>query len=143
MNNYDNLKLQNQLCFPLYAASKEIVRKYRPFLDELGLTYTQYISMMVLWEVKRINVKELGKKLFLDSGTLTPMLKVMESKGLITRDRSKEDERILEITITIKGIELKEKAKHIPETIGKCVNLSNEETIELYKILYKVLGSIE
>ena len=93
--NYDKLRLESQLCFPLYACSKEIVRRYKPFLDEVDLTYTQYITMMVLWFNKSVNVKELGKKLYLDSGTLTPVLKKLEVKGYITRERSKEDERTL------------------------------------------------
>ena len=93
--NYDALKLDNQLCFPLYAASREVIKRYHPYLSALDLTYTQYIAMMVLWEAKKLTVKELGKKLFLDSGTLTPVLKSLESKGYIVRSRSKEDERAL------------------------------------------------
>ncbi len=100
---YDELKLQNQLCFPLYACSKEIIRAYKPFLDELDLTYTQYITMMVLWEKKEMNVKTLGENLFLDSGTLTPVLKKLEAKGLLKRNRSKDDERNLLVTITSEG----------------------------------------
>ena len=99
-DKYDVLRLDHQLCFPLYACAKEIVRRYKPFLDEIGLTYTQYITMMVLWEKKQVSVKELGESLFLDSGTLTPLLKKMEQKGLLTRERSKEDERVLLVTIT-------------------------------------------
>ena len=102
-NKYDRLKLANQLCFPLYAASKEIVRHYKPFLDELDMTYTQYIAMMVLWEHKEVTVKELGQYLYLDSGTLTPLLKTMEKKGWVERNRSKEDERVLNVTITEQG----------------------------------------
>lgn len=137
--DYEMLKLKNQLCFPLYACSKEIIRKYKPFLDEIGLTYTQYIAMMVLWEKTSVNVKELGKELFLDSGTLTPMLKSMEKSGLISRKRSSEDERITIVTITEYGISLKDKAKDIPLKMGECVNLSNEEAKVLYTILYKML----
>ena len=139
--SYDSLKLGNQLCFPLYVCSKEIIRRYKPLLDELNLTYTQYITMMVLWEKKRINVKELGKCLFLDSGTLTPVLKKLESKGYITRNRAKEDERNLIISITKNGTELKSKVKHIPIKIGKCLNLSKKEAIELYRIMYKLLSN--
>ena len=139
---YDNLKLRNQLCFPLYACSKEIVRRYKPFLDKLDLTYTQYIVMMVMWEQKQINVTSLGELLFLDSGTLTPLLKKLEIKGYISRTRDHKDERNLIITIEPKGIELKEKAKNIPEEIGKCVNLTETEAITLYKTLYKILGTI-
>ena len=138
----DSLKLGNQLCFPLYACSKEIVRRYKPLLDKLDLTYTQYIVMMVMWEQKQINVTSLGKLLYLDSGTLTPLLKKLESKGYISRTRDKKDERNVIITIEPKGIKLKEKAKNIPEEIGKCVNLTEAEAITLYKTLYKILGTI-
>ncbi len=142
MNNCDALKLENQLCFPLYACSKEIVRRYKPYLDELDLTYTQYITMMVLWEEYEINVKELGKKLYLDSGTLTPLLKKLEAKGYITRNRSKEDERNLVVKITDSGKALKEKACEIPAKIGSCVNLSEEKAKLLYETLYQILESI-
>lgn len=140
---YDTLKLENQLCFPLYAASKEIVKKYKPFLDELNLTYTQYITMMVMWEVKSSNVKDIGKKLFLDSGTLTPLLKQLENKGYITRTRNKADERNLVVSITEEGMKLKEKAKFIPVQISQCIDLSKEEAMLLYKILYKILETVE
>lgn len=142
MQEYEGLKLKNQLCFPLYAASKEIVRRYKPYLDELDLTYTQYITMMVLWEHRELNVKEIGKKLFLDSGTLTPLLKQLEGKGYITRVRNKSDERNLMVSITPKGEELKERAKDVPAKIGSCVNLDPEESKTLYELLYKVLGYI-
>ncbi len=139
---YDGLKLKNQLCFPLYACAKEVVRKYKPFLDDIDLTYTQYITMMVLWEKKEINVKELGKHLYLDSGTLTPVLKKLESKGYITRARSKNDERNLEIHITDEGMNVREKAIDIPDKIGSCVRLEPEEAMELYHILQKMLGNM-
>lgn len=139
---YDALKLENQLCFPLYACSKEIVRKYKPFLDEIDLTYTQYITMMVLWEKKEMNVKDLGNDLFLDSGTLTPLLKKLESKGFVTRNRSKEDERNLLVHITEKGEALKEKANEIPQKVGGCVPLDADESKQLYQLLYKVLGGL-
>ena len=141
-NEFDCLKLENQLCFPLYACSKEIVRKYKPFLDKLDLTYTQYIVMMVLWEKKKINVKNLGKYLLLDSGTLTPVLKKLESKEYIIRKRFESDERNLIISITKKGSELKNKAKNIPIEMGNCINLSKEDSENLYRILYKILGNI-
>lgn len=141
IDNYDCLKLENQLCFPLYAASKEVIRKYKPFLDEISLTYTQYITMLVLWNNNNINVKELGEKLFLDSGTLTPLLKNLEQKGYIKRNRSNEDERNLIVSLTNDGIKLKDKAKDIPSKIGKCINLNENEAFELYKILYKILGN--
>ena len=139
----DCLKLENQLCFPLYAASKEVIRRYKPLLDKADLTYTQYIALMVLWEDNEINVKSLGEKLFLDSGTLTPLLKKLENKGFITRKRLDKDERNLTISITKEGLALKEQVKNIPNEIGKCVNLSPEEAETLYKILYKILNNIE
>ena len=136
---YDSLKLCNQLCFPLYAASREITRKYKPFLDKLDLTYTQYITMLVLWEHGRISVSELGEYLYLDSGTLTPLLKKLEKKNLITRSRSKEDERVLFVTLTDEGQALKDDALAVPEGM-KCNSvLTREEASELYRILYKLL----
>lgn len=141
MEEYDCLKLENQICFPLYAASKEIIRKYKPFLDEIDLTYTQYIVMLVLWEVKETNVKALGEKLFLDSGTLTPLLKKLEEKGYITRTKLSSDERNLIIKITNLGEILKIKAKEIPKKMGKCIQLDKEDAIALYTILYKILGT--
>ncbi|MBR1417310.1 MAG: MarR family transcriptional regulator [Bacilli bacterium] len=140
MNEYDCLKLDRQLCFPLYAASKEVIKKYKSFLNELDITYTQYIVMLVLWEENNINVKALGEKLYLDSGTLTPLLKTLENKGYIKRSRLKSDERNLIISITNKGESLKEKAKDIPYKMGKCINLEEKEVVELYKILYKILS---
>lgn len=140
-DKYDNLKLENQLCFPLYAASKEIVRRYKPFLDELDMTYTQYITMMVMWEHKEMSVKELGRFLYLDSGTLTPLLKTLEKKGWVDRSRSKEDERVLNVTITKSGEKLKEKALSVPEKISSCVDLTPEESKDLYRTLYKILNN--
>lgn len=142
MDKYEKLKLKNQLCFPLYACSKEIVKKYRPFLDEIDLTYTQYITMMVLWEHKKLSVKEMGELLFLDSGTLTPVLKSLAGKGFITRERSKEDERVLIVEITEEGEKLKDKAVEIPEKVAGCVALAPEESAALYSLLYKVLGQV-
>ncbi len=142
-SKYDCLKLENQLCFPLYACAKEVVRKYKPLLDSIDLTYTQYITMMVLWEKKEMNVKEIGEQLFLDSGTLTPLLKKLESKGFVTRTRSEEDERSIRVTITPEGEALKEEACKVPGEIGQCVDLSPEEAQTLYQLLYKVLGSID
>lgn len=139
-SRYDALKLENQLCFPLYACSREIVKRYKPFLDKIDLTYTQYIAMMVMWEKKCVNVKELGECLYLDSGTLTPLLKKLESKGLLTRKRSDKDERNLIATITAEGEKLKEKAVDIPLQMAGCTNLTAEEGILLYSILYKILG---
>ena len=137
---YASLKLENQLCFPLYACSRETIRLYKPYLDELNLTYTQYISMLVLWEKGSITVKELGNALYLDSGTLTPLLKKLEAKGLISRTRSKNDERNLIISITDEGAAMKERALHIPEEMAKCVLLTPEESLTLYRLLYKMLS---
>ena len=142
-NEYDCLKLENQLCFPLYACSKEIVRRYKPLLDKLDLTYTQYIVMMVMWEDKEINVKSLGERLFLDSGTLTPVLKKLEQKNYISRNRSSNDERNLIISVTSKGMKLRDKAKDVPPEIGKCVNLTPEEAMTMYKGLYKILDTLK
>lgn len=139
-SKYDALKLHNQICFPLYACSREIIKQYKPFLDEIDLTYTQYIAMMVLWDKKAMNVKAMGEILYLDSGTLTPVLKKLESKGLVTRQRSTTDERNLVVTITDAGEALKEKAVAVPAAIAKCSNLEPEEAAILYRILYKMLG---
>ena len=139
---HNALKLENQLCFPLYACSKEVVKKYKPFLDRLDLTYTQYITMMVMWERKKINVKELGESLYLDSGTLTPLLKKLEKKGYITRERSKEDERNLIVSITEKGEGLRDEAVDVPQQMRQCVNLTGDEAKTLYALLYKLLGKL-
>ena len=141
-DKYDVLKIENQLCFPLYVVSKEIVRKYTPFLNEIDLTYTQYITMMVMWEHRELSVKELGEKLYLDSGTLTPLLKNLEKKGLVTRERSKIDERFLVVRITDTGMKLREKAIDIPAKIGSCFSLEDQEAIQLYSIVKKLLGQM-
>ena len=119
-----------------------MVKQYKPFLDELDLTFTQYIAMMILWEHGETNVKELGKCLYLDSGTLTPLLKKLEAKGYIVRARSKEDERNVIIRITEAGEALKDRAVKVPEQMGKCMALSPEEAAQLYILLYKVLGQM-
>lgn len=141
-NNFDPLKIENQLCFPLYACAKEVVRKYKPFLDKIDLTYTQYITMMIMWDKKEINVKNLGECLYLDSGTLTPLLKKLEAKGFITKERCAEDERSIIVKITQKGMDLKEKATSVPAAVSTCIDLSPEETKQLYTILYKILNNI-
>ena len=138
-DKYKSLSLRSQLCFPLYAASRETIKRYRPHLDKLGLTYTQYIVMMVFWEEKTQNVKQLGEKLYLDSGTLTPVLKTLEAKGYIVRSRSKEDERVLNVEITPAGEALKDEALSIPMEMVKHVALSREEIYTLYKLLHKLL----
>ena len=141
--NDEILKLENQLCFPLYVAAKEVINQYKPFLADIDLTYTQYIAMMVLWTNKAISVKDLGISLHLDSGTLTPLLKRLESKGYVNRTRSEEDERVVVIHITKEGELLKERAVEIPEKIVNCLQLSSEDAKLLYKLLYKLIGSID
>ena len=143
MCRYDSLKLKNQLCFPIYLCSKEIIRKYTPLLNELNLTYTQYIVMMYFWEVEESNLKDLGKTLMLDSSTLTPLLKKLELKGYIERKRNLNDERNLVIKLTKEGISLRNKAIDIPSKMGKCVNLSDSEAKTLYSLIYKVLLNVE
>ena len=137
----ESLKLENQLCFPLYACAKEIVRRYTPLLEPLGLTYTQYIAMMVMWEHKSISIRDMGKLLFLDSGTLTPMLKKMEKAGWIQRKRSERDERMVILTITARGEELHDKAAEIPSKMARCVTLENDEALQLYSLLHKMMKS--
>ncbi len=143
MGKYDVLKLENQICFPLYAASREIIKQYHPFLLDLDITYTQYITLMVLWEVKKISVKDLGKKLFLDSGTLTPVLKNLEGRGYITRNRSQQDERVLIVEITETGMALREKAVEVPLKMASCSKLNEDDAKELYRLLYKLLDTLE
>ena len=139
MEAMDNLRLDRQLCFPLYAASREIIKHYRPYLEDLDITYTQYITMMVLWEEREISVKQLGKRLYLDSGTLTPLLKSLEAKGYVTRTRSDSDERVVLVRLTEAGQALQERALSVPEGMRSCVHLSPEEAAVLYKLLYKLL----
>ena len=140
---YQTLELKNQLCFPIYLCSKEIIKKYTPLLNEIDLTYTQYIVMMYFWERKKSNVKDIGKALLLDSSTLTPLLKKLESKGFIKRERSIKDERNLDLTITEKGMDLREKALTIPSKVGKCINLTKEEIETLYKLTYKIIKNTQ
>ncbi|WP_350455396.1 MarR family winged helix-turn-helix transcriptional regulator [Slackia heliotrinireducens] len=140
--DFDPLKLDNQLCFPLYACAKEVVRRYTPFLNEIDLTYTQYITMMVMWECKSLSVRELGEKLLLDSGTLTPLLKKLEAKGLVIRERSHEDERKLNVVITEKGEALRSRALGVPRQMGKCVGLSKEDAMELRRLLNKIIDNV-
>ena len=142
-DEYDCLKLENQLCFPLYACSKEVIRRYKPYLDKLDLTYTQYIAMMVMWEKKEVTVKELGKCLYLDSGTLTPLLKKLEEKKYVVRKRSTEDERNLIVSITQEGEALKEQAVQIPMSLRSCVNVEPKEAQQLYQLLYKLLEGLK
>ncbi len=141
-NKYAALTLENQLCFPLYAASREVVKRYRPYLEPLGLTYTQYIAMMVFWELKQCSVKELGEKLYLDSGTLTPVLKSLEAKGFVRRYRSTEDERVLLVEVTPEGEALRDKALEVPTKVGGCLRFSEQEAKELHRLLYRLLGTL-
>ena len=136
---YDCLRLDQQLCFPLYACARETIKLYTPFLDQLDLTYTQYIAMLVLWEKRSVTVKEMGEALYLDSGTLTPLLKKIEAKGLLTRRRSAEDERSLIVTLTEAGLALRERAVEVPSQMARCVNLEPEERQELCRLLNKLL----
>ena len=141
--NYDALKLSKQLCFPLYACSREMIKLYKPWLDKLELTYTQYITMLVLWEHKAMTVKALGQELYLDSGTLTPLLKKLEEKGLVTRRRSEQDERNLIVSLTDRGEAMRDDALHIPAEMTKCVNLPRDDIRELYRMLYQMLEYVK
>ena len=140
---YEALKLSKQLCFPLYACSRQMIKLYKPWLDDIGLTYTQYITMMVLWEHGSMTVKALGQELFLDSGTLTPLLKKLEDKGLVTRRRSDRDERNLIVTITEAGDAMKDAALHIPAEMTKCITLPREEIGDLYRMLHQLLEYVQ
>lgn len=142
MSLEDMLLLDNQLCFPLYAAAKEVVRRYTPFLAPFDLTYTQYIAMMVLWEKKTVSVNELGKQLMLDSGTLTPLLRKLEDKKCLLREKSAKDGRRLIVSLTPEGASLKDKMVVVPQKMGTCVHLSPEETTELKRLLKKVTNNI-
>lgn len=138
-NEYDALKLENQLCFPLYACAKEVVRRYKPFLDPLDLTYTQYIVMLVLWQRQELTVKELGELLYLDSGTLTPLLKKLEGKGYLTRRRCPQDERCVYVALAAEGVALKARAADIPACMGGCLGLPAEEITTLHHLLDQLL----
>lgn len=142
-DNYNALRLENQVCFPLYACSKELVRQYGPYLRELNLTYTQYIVMMVLWEKEIVSSRDLADCLHLDYGTLTPVLKRLSQAGYLTRERAAEDERLLTLTLTDKGRELKTKAVAIPPAIAECMGLTMEEFGTLYTLTYKALKNME
>ncbi|WP_143315237.1 MarR family transcriptional regulator [Clostridium sp. HBUAS56017] len=139
MDKYDCLKIENQLCFPLYAAAREVIKQYTPILDKYNLTYTQYIAMLVLWEKEKATVKEIGKILHLDSGTLTPLLKKIESMGLITRYRDVNDDRVVIAELTEKGLELKDEVIGVPNEIICKVNLPMEKAIQLKKLLDELL----
>ena len=142
-DKYDALKLNNQVCFPLYACSKELVSRYGPYLKKLGLTYTQYIVMMVMWEKETVSSRELAESLHLDYGTLTPVLKRLESSGYLNRNRDPRDERLLLLTITEEGKALKDEAVKIPPCIAACMGLEAEEFTQLYTLTYKALANME
>ncbi len=136
---YDQLKLENQLCFPLYAASKMTTRLYKPLLDPYELTYTQYITLLSLWENDGVSVNELGKTLFLDSGTLTPLLKKLEGRGIIRKERNLEDERTVHVRLTEEGWALRESLADVPTKLAKCLNLPLNDIISLHRILHQML----
>ena len=138
-NSDEALKLENQLCFPLYAAARKIVGAYTPYLKPLGLTYTQYILFLVLWEKDHITVSEICERLMLDSGTVTPLLKKLEAKGYLRRERCDCDERCVSVILTEAGYAMKENAREIPMKVGSCLALSPEKAQELYSILYQLL----
>ena len=137
------LLLDNQLCFPLYACAREVVKRYRPFLDDLGLTYTQYIAMMVLWETPCVSSRQLGRRLCLDSGTLTPVLKRLESMGYVNRKRDEKDERNLIVTLTEAGQALKERAAFIPGQMAACIRMEPEDALQLYTLLHRLLDTMQ
>ena len=139
---FDPLRLDNQICFPLYVCSKEVIRIYKPFLDELDLTYTQYIAMMALWEHQVLSVRQLGEILFLDSGTLTPVIKSLEKKGYVIRERSREDERVVNVSLTGKGMDLRGQALTVPEKVGRYIDLPAEDAEALYRILHKLSANL-
>lgn len=143
MENQNTPKLENQLCFPFYVIAKEITGMYRPFLEELDMTYSQYLVMMVLWEYERLSVNQIGEKLYLDSGTLTPLLKRLEAKSYIVRHRKKEDERVVEVFLTEQGNELQKKACIIPAKMQQKLDLSNEDLLQLKETVTTLLNKIE
>lgn len=138
-DRYACLRLENQLCFPLYACAKEVVRRYKPILDELDITYTQYITMMALWEHRSLSVKDIGAMICLDSGTLTPLLKKLEVKGYVERNRDRDDERVLTVSVTDKGMDLRERALSVPGSVATCIPISPEDAYVLARILRKMM----
>lgn len=140
MRDSEVLKLENQLCFPIYACARKVVNLYTPYLKPLGLTYTQYLTLLVLWENDHQTVGDLCEKLYLDTGTLTPLLKKLETAGYITRTRQFNDERVVLISLTPEGKKLKKKALSIPEKVGSCIALQPKEAQALYQGLHKILG---
>ena len=143
MDKYESIKLDNQVCFSLYATSREIIKLYKPFLDKFNLTYTQYIAMLVLWEDEKSTVKDIGRRLHLDSGTLTPLLKKIESMGLVTRYRDVNDDRVVVVELTEKGKLLKEDITEVPHEMACKINMSKEELINLKIHLDSLLESLK
>lgn len=138
-DHHEAMRLANQLCFPLYAASRNVIALYTPWLKPLGLTYTQYITMLVLWEKDGITVGEICDRLMLDNGTLSPLLKKMQQAGYIERKRSEKDDRVVLITLTDEGRALQEKAKDVPGKVAGCIDLSPEKAQQLYSLLYELM----
>ncbi|MBR3359220.1 MAG: MarR family transcriptional regulator [Solobacterium sp.] len=138
----ENMRLENQLCFALYAASRKVVSLYTPLLKPLGLTYTQYLVFLVLWENDGQTVGDICRKLYLDSGTVTPLLKKMEEAGYVTRTRQKDDERVVTVSLTEKGRQMKEVCARVPEKVGSCVHMEAEDAAKLYELLYRTLGAV-
>lgn len=142
MNKYENIKLENQLCFSFYAISREIIKLYKPILDKFNLTYTQYITMLVLWEEEEINFKKLGQKLHLDSGTLTPVVKKLEAMDLVTKYRTKEDDRVVVVKLTEKGKELKDDITEVPKELACKIDIDENQYLELKEILKSTLEKL-
>ena len=143
MSEYPHLLLGKQICFPLYAAARKVVNAYTPYLKPIGMTYTQYIVCLTLWENGKMTVGDLCRRLYLDCGTLTPVLKKMEEAGWITRCRCKTDERVVTVAVTEKGLELREMASGIPGQVGSCVSFPAEDAEKLYELLYRLLEGME
>ncbi|WP_110114818.1 MarR family transcriptional regulator [Bacillus sp. CGMCC 1.16541] len=141
-NSYEQLKLEHQLCFTIYAASREITKVYKPLLEQLHVTYPQYLALLVLWEEREVSVKQLGERLYLDSGTLTPMLKRMEQQGLLTRQRSLADERVVTVRLTQNGEQLKDQACQIPNAVFSMSNQSPEQLSQLKQTLNELLKAL-
>ena len=141
---YTQLKLDSQLCFPLYAAARKVVNAYNPLLKPYGLTYTQYIALLALWETEngKAKVGDLGRRLYLDCGTLTPLLKKMEESGWLSRCRCKVDERVVYVSLTEEGWALREELKDIPEKVGRCMTMEKEDAAQLYTLLYRLLETV-
>ena len=137
------LQLNSQLCFPLYAAARKVVNHYTPYLKPFGITYTQYIVLLALWESGSATVGDLCRRLYLDNGTITPLLKKLEEAGFIARSRSKQDERVVTITVTESGWDLRQQVKDIPFQVGGCIPLPQEEALQLYQLLHKLIRTMD